>query len=57
MTARTARGSDAPTRIRNAYGEFAIIPSELVRDKGLSDGAVRLYALLWDYSSAKDRDA
>lgn len=49
--------SDKPNRIRNQFGTFAQIPSDLVKDPAISDRAIRVYALLWTYSSDRDRDA
>lgn len=51
--------SRRPTRdlIRNQFGTFAQIPEDLVTDPDLTDRAIRLYALLWVYSSKKGRDA
>ena len=49
--------ADAPTRIRNQFGTFAQIPADLVKDPKMSDRAIRVYALLWVYSSDIDRDA
>lgn len=51
------RAADAPTKIRNQFGQFAQIPEDLVTDPALTDRAIRVYALLWVYSSKKDRDA
>lgn len=47
--------SDRPTRIRNRYGAFAQIPEVLVRDPQVSDRAIRIYALLWTYSTERNR--
>lgn len=52
-----SRDKSATSRIRNQFGQFAQIPEDLVTDPALSDRAIRLYALLWVYSSKKDRDA
>lgn len=53
----TRRPTDKPNRIRNQFGTFAQIPSDLVKDPAISDRAIRVYALLWTYSSERDRDA
>lgn len=45
------------TRITNDYGKFAQIPVSIARDPSLSSHAVRLYAIIWSYSDADDRDA
>jgi hypothetical protein len=50
-------GPEKPNRIRNQFGTFAQIPADLVKDPSISDRAIRVYALLWTYSSEKDRDA
>lgn len=54
MSGRTSTAS-TPSRIRNRYGNFAQIPDVLVLDPSVSDRAIRVYALLWTYSSEKGR--
>lgn len=51
------RSASTPSRIRNQYGKFAQIPEALVRDSNVSDRAIRIYALVWTYSSEKGRKA
>jgi len=51
------RPNDRPARIRNQFGTFAQIPSDLVKDPTISDRAIRVYALLWTYSNDQDREA
>lgn len=53
----TRRPTDKPSRIRNQFGTFAQIPSDLVKDPAISDRAIRVYALLWTYSNDQNRDA
>lgn len=49
--------AEKPNRIRNQFGSFAQIPSDLVKDPAISDRATRVYALLWTYSSERDRES
>lgn len=53
----TQRPPSEKIRIRNQFGRFAQIPDDLIKDTAISDRAVRIYGLLWTYSSEKDRDA
>lgn len=52
-----SRSSNGRDQIRNQFGQFAQIPEDLVKDPALSDRAIRVYALLWVYSSRGGRDA